>query len=68
MFISSKEQGVNPKIHLHFLSFLPAGCDSRCVAIDNEAGESFAGRTLWVGIRSCQDEVEAGNSTVCDPE
>ena len=50
------------------LIFLPSGTNSGRVSVDDESGESFAGRTLRVGIRSGQDEVVAGHASVGDPE
>ena len=47
---------------------LPAGNDSGCVAVDDEPSEGLAGGTLWIGIGSGQDEVEAGDAAVGNPK
>jgi hypothetical protein len=46
----------------------PSGSNSGGISIDDETGESFAGRALRVGIGSSQNEVVAGHASVCDPE
>jgi hypothetical protein len=46
----------------------PSGSNSGGISIDDETGESFAGRALRVGIGSSQNEIVAGHASVCDPE